>query len=386
MTAQELRQGLRPTNTASERARRIVGPESGPAKDRGTGVAGACAPLYRGSIPDGEKKSGPAEEAPEPEGNLADSLLHQEVPTDDGRGRWAYPLWAKLIVTMAILVHGTILIVYALPGKGLSKGTHKWFNEHLDMNTYLRATGTRQSWAMFAPNPNRTNIFIRVLVEDKDGEIWDLKHDIYGKRTYPYLWYSRMGKVNRRLARTAGYRRHYAAWVCRTWEKEHGELPKEVSFVKLYTRIPKPEKLWKMTRGKPWQGYDPMKVKVRQKDEGSFRCATTPHAQLPNYMRERFGMEPMEEGHFRPVRIRTWVDLNEAEERKAERERKREEQSEAREARREALRQRMRLKKAADEEEQQREIEQQMGPEPGELEDDDDERIVDDDDAEGEGD
>ena len=151
-------------------------------------------------------------------------------------------------------------------------------------------------------------------------------------------------------------------------------------------RIPKPEKLWKMTRGKPWQGYDPMKVKVRQKDEGSFRCATTPHAQLPNYMRERFGMEPMEEGHFRPVRIRTWVDLNEAEERKAERERKREEQSEAREARREALRQRMRLKKAEDEEEQQREIEQQMGPEPGELEDDDDERVVDDDDAEGEGD
>ena len=56
-----------------------------------------------------------------------------------------------------------------------------------------------QSWAMFAPNPHRSNVFMKVMVKDEAGEIWDLKHDIYGKREYPYLWYDRMGKINRRL-------------------------------------------------------------------------------------------------------------------------------------------------------------------------------------------
>jgi len=255
--------------------------------------------------------------------SLASSLLHEPISDDDGRGRWAYPLWGKVLATAVILLHTTVLLVWALPGKGLAKGTHKYFNEHFEMSTYLRATGTRQSWAMFAPNPNRTNTFVRVLVEDEEGEVWDLKHDIYGKREYPYLWYDRRGKINRRIARTAGYRRHYAAWVCRQWEKEKGVLPKEVRFVKMTTRIPTPKKLLKITKGKPWRGYDPMKLKLKEKDEGKFTCATTVHAQLPDYLRERYGMEPAEDGHFRKARIRTWVDVQEQAEKKRAREEKR---------------------------------------------------------------
>lgn len=292
----------------------------------------ATAVALSSGIPDGENKTPRDDDAPEPS-DLEHSLLSEAVSADDGRGRWAYPLWGKMLVSVVILFHLTILLVWALPGKGLVKGTHKFFNEHFDMSTYLRATGTRQSWAMFAPNPNRTNIFVRVMVEDQEGEIWDLQHDIYKRRTYPYLWYDRRGKINRRLARTAGYRRHYAAWVCREWEREHGELPKEVRFIKLSTRIPKPKKLWKATKGQPWRGYNPNKLRLNKKDEGKFTCSTTPHAQLPDYLRERYGMEPGEEGAFRSVRIRTWIDLREQEERKREREEKREKREQERQQR-----------------------------------------------------
>ncbi|MBL4684671.1 MAG: hypothetical protein JKY37_08795, partial [Nannocystaceae bacterium] len=263
---------------------------------------------------------------------LGQSLLHTAVEHDDKRGRWAYPLWGKLLASVVVLAHASILLVWAMPSKGLAKGTHTFFNKHFQMNKYLRATGTRQSWAMFAPNPNRTNIFVRVFVEDNDGEVWDMQHDIYGRRTYPYLWYDRRGKINRRLARTAGYRRHYAAWVCRQWEKEHGELPKEVRFAKLSTRIPTPKKVWRKTKGRPWLGYNPMKLKLTQKDEGKFTCKTTPHAQLPDYLRERYGMEPAEKDHFRKVRIRTWVDVQKQKERKEERDAERLERDAARKA------------------------------------------------------
>lgn len=247
--------------------------------------------------------------------DLAQTLLASEIATDDKPGRrWAYPLWGMVIVTAFILYHATVLFVHNLPNKGIAKGSHAWFDKHFDMGAYLRATGNTQSWAMFAPNPHRSNIFMKVEVVDAKGELWDLKHDIYGKRTYPYLWYSRMGKVNRRIVDQKGYRRHYAAWVCRMWELEHDELPEEVRFTKLWTKIPTPEQLWKATKGRPWLGYDPMELHLSQREEDSVRCSSTRHAQLPNAVRARHGMEPMPEGHFRGLHIRTWVDMKEDQE------------------------------------------------------------------------
>lgn len=304
------------------------------------GVASQPAQHVSLAIPENDDTGGSKLADEDRAADLAESLLVRPVAKDDGRGRYAYPLWGKVLVTAMILFHATILLVWALPGKGLAKGTHDFFNKKFEMSKYLRATGTRQSWAMFAPNPNRTNIFVRVLVEDETGELWDMGHDIRGRRSYPYLWYDRRGKVNRRLARTAGYRRHYAAWVCRQWELERERAPegearppaKEVRFTKLSTRIPPPKKLWRMTKGRPWRGYDPTTLEVKSKDEGSFSCKTTPHAQLPNYLRKRYGLEPLEESRFRKIRIRTWHDQKEQAARKAERE----EQRKARDAERAA--------------------------------------------------
>lgn len=260
--------------------------------------------------------------------DLAQTLLHSEIPTDDKPGRrWAYPVWAMLLVTCAIAWHGTILLVHNLPSKGLSKGLLTYFNKEYDMHNYMRTTGSTQSWAMFAPNPHRSNIFMKVLLvtEDEDGEeeVLDLKHDIWKKRTYPYLWYSRRGKINRRIVDQEGYRRHYAAWVCRDWERKTGTLPVEIRFIKMWTRIPTPEKLLKMTKGRPWLGYDPTRQHLNQREEETIRCKSTQQGQLPPHLRERYGMEPAPEGHYRPIKIRTWVDKREAERRKAERDKKR---------------------------------------------------------------
>jgi hypothetical protein len=177
---------------------------------------------------------------------------------------------------------------------------------------------------MFAPNPHRSNIFMRVLVRDAAGEVYDLKHDIYGKRTYPYLFYDRMGKVNRRIVDQKGYRRHYAAWVCREWERTHGgEAADEVIFVKLWTKIPHPNEVIKRFKDKGWDlrymGYHPLELKLNEREADTFRCSTNRQAQLPNYLRERYGLPLTDEDAFRGLNVRTWYQKQEQEARAAER-------------------------------------------------------------------
>jgi len=259
---------------------------------------------------------------PESRPTLAESLLHRPIAADDRPlRRWCYPGWMQLIATVFILYHGVILLVHNLPSKGLAKGAQKVLDQKLDANTYWQASGNTQSWAMFAPNPHRSNVFMKVMVKDKEGEIWDLKHDIYGKREYPYLWYDRMGKINRRLIDQKGYRRHYAAWVCREWEKDHGgEAAEEVQFVKMWTQIPSPQAVFERAQGNIFRmGFDPMQLKLQQREEDIISCATNRQAQLPDYLRERYGLPPAPPRHFKELSVRTWWDQKESERLQAER-------------------------------------------------------------------
>jgi hypothetical protein len=266
-----------------------------------------------------------------PEASLAERLLHDAIPSDDAPGRrWAYPLWGMLLVSLFVLYHTTVLLVHNLPSGGLSKGLHTWFNKHAKMSKYMRATGNTQSWAMFAPNPHRSNTFMRVFVKDQDGEVWDLKHDIYGRRSYPYMFYDRIGKINRRIVDQKGYRRYYAAWVCRDWERTHGgESAVEVQFVKMWTQVPPPEKVFayrdKATNLPGWiVGYDPMKLHLHQREEDVVRCSTTRQAQLPDHLRERYGLPEAPENHYLPLHARTWWDKQQSKERAEERRKARE--------------------------------------------------------------
>ncbi len=175
------------------------------------------------------------------------------------------------------------------------------FTRYALLDLYRQATATRQDWGFFAPNPPRINEFMRVVLEDRNRNITDVRHDVYGRRTYPYLWYDRRGKVNRRLSQEIAYQADYAAWVCRAWESTHGGEPAvEVRFVRLMTRIPPPATAY--VTG----GYDPRTLPVYEMEAGRYRCVDLPDGQLPPNLRRRFGLPGAPDGSVKKVELETW--------------------------------------------------------------------------------
>ncbi|MGH7392200.1 MAG: hypothetical protein ACREM3_22475 [Candidatus Rokuibacteriota bacterium] len=216
----------------------------------------------------------------------------------------------RILLTLFIAYHVTVLLVSNLPSRGPTRGLHWIFTHYAQMGLYLEATGSPQNWGLFSPNPARTNEYVRVLVKDRNGGSTDVQHDTYGRQRYPYLWYDYLRKVNRRLGTVRAYQRGYAAWVCRTWERAHGGRPAvEVRFVRLSTRIPSPPVAYTT------MGYDPMALPVHETDAGMHTCAELPHGQLPPSLRRRFGLPAVPEGTFKPADLHTWWDRRESQRR-----------------------------------------------------------------------
>jgi hypothetical protein len=235
---------------------------------------------------------------------LVEALLRAppQVVAPDGR-RWAYKPVGMALITLFVLYHVLVLLQHTTPSGGLATEFSKSLGERLKAGQYMRAASSVQSWSMFAPNPHRSNMFLQVFVELADGEVVDLEHDMYGRRDYPYIFYDRMGKINRRLIEQDRYQRHYAAWVCREWALGHGgESPVRVKFVKMWTKVPHPSKVI------PHGGFDPMQLKLTKEHMPSVECATTVHAQLPDEIRARHGLPPLPPGAFRDAIIQTWWD------------------------------------------------------------------------------
>lgn len=249
-------------------------------------------------------------------------------PADQPKRRWAYGVVGLVLASAFIAYHTIVLLTWNTPSGGLGKKFHSTVIAKTFGRRYFTATSNTQSWSMFAPNPNRTNVFIRVLVEDQDGEIWDMGHDIWEVDRFPYLWYDRMGKVNRRIDGKKGYQKSYGAWICRQWAMEHdGEMPVAVKFVKRWTKIPRPEEVIKRSLATGNWGYNPWKLKNRQKEQERVVCKKTVNAQLTNEMRARHGLAQVDDDGFKPVRIRTWWDKQQAEKRREEAKKKAAERS-----------------------------------------------------------
>lgn len=253
------------------------------------------------------------------EGTLHESLLHGDAVASERRpgSRWAYPLWGIVVVSVFVLYHASVLLVWNLPSKGLVKTFHSSFLEQTKGKRYFSGTRNNQSWAMFAPNPNRTNNFVHVYVEDLEGELWDFEQDIWAEDRYPYLWYSREGKINRRIDGKKHFQRIYGAWVCREWERQHeGQPAKVVRFVRRATRVPHAKEV--LAKG----GWDQWQAPSEQTEQETITCKTAQHGQLPNELRVRYGFEPRDEVEekrvFRDVTIRTWWDKAEDARKRAE--------------------------------------------------------------------
>ncbi len=225
-----------------------------------------------------------------------------------GRPRvpWAYGQFGRFVVNSLLVWQITAVATWLLPEKdsvwsfrGVSRSVFsKW----------LLVTQTDQSWGMFAPNPPRSNVFLKILVTDKAGETYDMRTDVYApeRKPIPWIWNDRWRKMARRISGgESGQGDWYQKWIaryhCRQWALTHdGESPEKVDLVKIWYRIPTPEHV----RDKGY--YDPEELLARTGQEKYLyteKCDSSITGQLPNWIRERHGLEPLPEG----VRFKPWI-------------------------------------------------------------------------------
>ncbi|MCB9566913.1 MAG: hypothetical protein H6710_06830 [Myxococcales bacterium] len=247
-------------------------------------------------------------------GAQAAGLLHQPAPaaaeTVRGGG-WAYSPALMIVASLFIAYHTAAVLLHSTPSGGLARKYGRAMNHSLRIGLYMRATANVQNWTMFAPNPHRNNVFVRVLVDDRNGKTWDAEHDLYGRRRYPYVIYDRLAKVNRRLGEQSHYHQPYAAWVCREWERTHGGEPaKRVRLVRLESKIPPPRVVYRASEAiRPsWTsiGFDPMRLPLARRELEVFECDLLPQGQLSPEIRARLGLPPAPAGHYKPLELETW--------------------------------------------------------------------------------
>ncbi len=217
---------------------------------------------------------------------------------------WAYGPLGRILIGSLIAWHLGAVATWLMPEKDCLKSFRdpargvfaKW----------LTVTQTDQAWGMFAPNPPRSNVFLKVLVTDENGDVWDMRTDVYAaeRKPIPWIFNDRMRKMNRRIiggesGPTEWYRKWYARYVCREWALDNqGTAPKKVELVRITYKIPSPEQV----RKNGW--YSPEGLLEREGTESieyTERCAGAVLGQLPNHVRERYGLDPLPERQpFKP--------------------------------------------------------------------------------------
>jgi len=240
----------------------------------------------------------------------ADAFLTSNIEPDP-KARPSYHRVGRLLLALLVTYHLVALLQHLFPRNGLALRFSRTLNRYTGMEAYIKRSTHTQGWKMFAPNPIRRNEFTRVYLEDEGGEIWDLKHDIYGRRPFPYLFYDRMGKLNRRLmGKHRRWQIVYAAWVCREAERDallHATpAPKRVHLVKLWNRIPRPHQAWRSG------GYDPMRLRIHRVLTGVYDCTQIPDGRLTNHQRVRAGLPTVDDQAFVVTPSRTWWERQEA--------------------------------------------------------------------------
>jgi len=231
-------------------------------------------------------------------------LRANEPPTRTDRP-WAYGPFGRFLANTLVVYQIVGVACWLLP----DKSSFDWRKyTHAPFRFWLHLTQTTQGWKMFAPNPPRGNVFLRVLVTDSNGDVWDLDTDVYAEsqRPNPWIWYTRQRKINRRIAggeggKGAWYQKWHARWVCRDWALSHGgELPTKVELVKVTYPIPSPEEVAKHGPYDPWER---LRTKGTQSTVHTVECATEEEAQPPNHHRVRHGLPEVDEG------IKRWSAL-----------------------------------------------------------------------------
>jgi hypothetical protein len=218
------------------------------------------------------------------------------------RAPWSYGPLGRALVGGVLVWHIAAVAAWLLPDKDCVSSFRG--PAHKAVGTWLRTTTTDQGWGMFAPNPPRSNVFMKVLVTDADGHVWDMKSDVYAEeqKPIPWIWNTRLRKMNRRIiggesGPTAWYQKWYARWECRQWARDHGgQMPEKVELVKVWYSIPSPEQTAK-------NGYyvaeELLARTGHEKVAYTAECRKEVQGQLPNFIRERDGLPLLEEGEYK---------------------------------------------------------------------------------------
>jgi hypothetical protein len=153
---------------------------------------------------------------------------------------------------------------------------------------WIGFTHTNQSWKMFAPNPPRSNTFMKTLVVEADGDVWDLGKNSYSYRPNPWIINDRMRKMQRRMVgKGKWYLKYWAEFQCREWELATGISPHSVEIWSIVSRIPSPTAVAKKGY------YIPRKLKFKEKEVQTHRC--NKKGRLPHFMKRRYGIDLTEE-------------------------------------------------------------------------------------------
>ena len=212
--------------------------------------------------------------------------------------RWAYGPLGRSLATLMMLYHMAAVASPQMPEKDSWSTFRGPTND--TFRTYLATTQTSQGWGMFAPNPPRSNVFMKVLVTDAAGETWDLRTDVNSPRNkqIPWIWYDRAGKITRRvIGEGKWYRSWLARYHCRRWALDHdGEMPRTVELVRVWYEIPPPDKVARLGY------YRPAELLAREGHRSSLltvTCATEEDGQLTNEIRARHGLPQVDERTIR---------------------------------------------------------------------------------------
>lgn len=249
-----------------------------------------------------------------------------ERDPNSGRIRqpWAYGPMGRIVAGTIFVYHSMAVAIWLTPDKDSFLLFRPQAREQIER--WLLTTQTTQGWRMFAPNPPRSNVFMRTLVTDQNGDVWDMNDDVYAcfeedtgtpeicEYVYPipWIWYSRQRKINRRVgggteSRGGWWQKWHARAVCKKWQLDHdGKLPAKVDLVKVWYPIPSPDETWKNGPYDPKTHYNAHK---RQQYVHTTNCLKDPTGQLPNYVRERHGIPEVDASKIRPWyknRCRGW--------------------------------------------------------------------------------
>ena len=215
---------------------------------------------------------------------------------------WSYGPGGRLLVTSLALFHVVAIAIWVLPDKDCLSSFRSKARE--PFSAWVLATQTDQGWGMFAPNPPRSNVFMRTVLTDENGEAWDMRTDLYARERMPipWVWNDRMRKMNRRIiggesGGGAWYQQWYARYLCRAWALAHrGVMPQKVELYKVSYNIPSPDAV--TTQG--WYAPERLLDRTgRQFVEHTTTCATAEHGQLPNFIRERHDLPLLPDGVFK---------------------------------------------------------------------------------------